>query len=926
MNYPKYAVVDLETTGQSKSKDHIIQIAIVMMENGEIVDRFTSFVNPKMAIPGFIQELTNISQEDVKDAPTFPQIADRVYELIGDAIFVAHNVEFDYSFLQSELLRAKMPKLYCKTIDTLELCKVLYPSSDSYQLGDLAKDLQIQLTQAHRADDDALATAKLLQKCWDRMLALPLLTLEQFHKYSFQLKSNIAQLVFEAIQIKRDQLEMLDDTMFYRGIAIKQAAEQRARLPLQQDYPMTNVEKLALIQKSIPNAEKRDAQFKMMDNVWAALQEEQEIAIEASTGIGKSIAYLLPALYYSEVARKPVVISTYTAHLMDQLMLEELPKLEAMLGQKLNVVSIKGMSHYIDLKLFADQLATKTIAYDEIIIRLQLLVWLTTTETGDLNELNVTGGGMLFIDKVRKTVRTNGAAETIDFFEQAINRARNAEIIVTNHAMLLADMYRKEKVFTDIGGVIFDEAHQLVNAAIQQESRVFSYNRWKYLFGQIGSLQHEGSMKALELLYKKFGMYVFYQFVTVDKLFAQMEAKFDLYMRKLQQVLLQKNSTSKGEVKRTVMWQDVSLSKQEMTQFAQVVQQFIDELAALVEKLNTQQLQQLNAKDLLVIQNWQYLLDQLKECLVEWDAITYAQQHDLACWIEFDMRSLPSSIQIQTQPTEIDKRALQLIEELRTHVPIIWTSGTLTVPENERFILDQLHISKNVPVFCYKADAAYYSGAVSYIVSDMPDIQTVSQNEYVEKVADAIIKIAKAIQGRMFVLFTSQQMLKDTAMAVSERGELQEYMLFAQGITSGSRMKMIKSFRKFPKSILFGTNSFWEGVDVPGDELAAVVVVRLPFTALEDPIFKMKSYEMQMEGVNAFQQLSLPEAIIRFKQGFGRLVRSSHDRGAFIVLDRRIERKSYGQQFLRALPDIETKKLPLDDMVNDLEHWYNNVE
>lgn len=924
MNYPKYAVVDIETTGQSKTKDHIIQIAIVIMENGDITETFSTFVNPQMEIPGFIKELTNICEDDVKHAPTFPQIADRIYEFINDAIFVAHNVDFDYSFLQSELKRAMMPKLYCKTIDTLELCKILFPSSDSYQLGDLAKDLNIELTQAHRADDDALATAKLLQKCWERMLTLPLRTLEQFHKYAFQLKSNIAQLVFEAIQIKREQIQVYEFA-YYRGITLKKQQPFSKASSLDQHYPTTAAEKLALLQKSIPQAEKRDAQFQMMDNVWSALQEEQEIAIEASTGIGKSIGYLLPALHYADHMRKPVVISTYTAHLMDQLMFEEMPKLEQMVGHSIQAVSIKGMSHYIDLQLFADQLATRTTAYDEIIVRLQLLVWLTMTETGDLNELNITGGGMLFIDKVRKTVRTSGQSEVVDFFELAILRAQHAQIIVTNHSMLLADMYRKEKVFTNVSGIIFDEAHQLVNAAIQQESRVFSYNRWKYLFGQIGSLQHDGSLKALEMLYKNLGMYVFYQFITVDKAFKQMEERFDLNMRRLQQSLMQKKPSVKGEVKRTVMWQDVALSKIDMSAFASIVQQFIDEMGGLLNKLEGQQLQQLHANELLVVQNGRYLLDQLKECLVEWDAMTFVTQSQ-ACWVECDIRSLPSSIQIQTQPTQIDKRALMLIDELRAKVPIIWTSGTLTVPDNERFILDQLNISKDVPVFKYQADASYYSGAVSYIVSDMPDIQSIPQQEYVEQMAEAIIQIAKSIQGRMFVLFTSQQMLKETATVVTERDELQEYMLFAQGVTSGSRMKMIKSFRKFPKSILFGTNSFWEGVDVPGDELAAVIVVRLPFTSPDDPVFKMKSQEMQVEGRNAFQQLSLPEAIIRFKQGFGRLVRSSRDRGAFIVLDRRIESKSYGKQFMRALPDIETKNLPLDDMVNDLEHCYNNEE
>ncbi|MER1999475.1 MAG: helicase C-terminal domain-containing protein, partial [Lysinibacillus sp.] len=217
-----------------------------------------------------------------------------------------------------------------------------------------------------------------------------------------------------------------------------------------------------------------------------------------------------------------------------------------------------------------------------------------------------------------------------------------------------------------------------------------------------------------------------------------------------------------------------------------------------------------------------------------------------------------------------------------------------------------------------------YKGARAYIVDDMPDIQSVSQQDYIEAVAAAIVQTVRAVEGRSFVLFTSHQMLKETVELLTDSQLLNDYMLFAQGVTGGSRMKLLKAFQKFHKSILFGTNSFWEGVDVPGDGLTSVIVVRLPFTSPDEPTFKAKSHILQSQGINAFEKLSLPEAILRFKQGFGRLIRSSTDRGAFIVLDRRIEKKSYGAEFIAALPNISVQKLPLGDMVLQLEHWYNN--
>ena len=921
MFYPKYAVVDIETTGQLKTKDRMIQIAIMIIEDGEITEQFSSFLNPEMEIPGFIQELTNISNDYVQHAPTFKQIAEDVYDYLSDAVFVAHNVEFDFSFIQAELKLAGLPKLYCRKIDTLELCKILLPTSDSYQLGDLAKDLSIDLAKAHRADDDAKATAQLLMKCWDRLLAIPLTTLEQIHKYSFQLKSDISQLVFEAIQLKREKLEHSSVYEYYRQIAFKKQAHKTKQPFMDKQFPKTSDEKLTLLKQSIPNAENRPAQFAMMDQIWKAFDQNEEIAIEASTGIGKSLAYLLPSIYYNDALNKPVVISTYTSHLMDQLVQEEIPKLERMLGQNVHAVSLKGMAHYIDIKLFADQLATTTESYDEIIVRLQLLVWLTTTETGDLNELNVTGGGMLFIDKIRKTYGSTNAK--YDFFDRAVQEANKAQIIITNHSMLLADFTRKQKVFRNISALIIDEAHQLPNAAIQKESRIFSYNRWKYLFGQVGLLESNGKLAELARFMKEMNLFSMQHFISIEKQYIQMEAQFDLLIKILQGQLEIVPSTTQ-EVKRTVLWQDLALPTDQFKMYARTVQHFIDLAESVLDKIKQQQLMELRPENKLTVQTWTYLIHQFKVCLLEWDAITFRENRHQACWVEFDRRSLPSSILIHTRPIEIDQSSLQVIQEIRQNSPVIWTSGTLTVPNNERFILQQLQVTRDMPIYHYEAPFEYYSGASVYIVSDMPDIQSVAQPAYIEKVAEAIAQTAKAIRGRMFVLFTSQQMLKETATQIAARKDLQEYMLFAQGVTSGSRMKLVKSFRKFPKSILFGTNSFWEGVDVPGDELAAVVVVRLPFTNPEDPIFKAKSMDMQKEGINAFQHLSLPEAIIRFKQGFGRLVRSSEDRGAFIILDRRIERKAYGKQFLEALPKIEVKNLPLDDMVIQLEHWYNN--
>ncbi|MEG0260604.1 MAG: exonuclease domain-containing protein, partial [Lysinibacillus sp.] len=465
----KYAIVDLETTGHSPANgDRMIQIAIVIMKDWKIERLFTKFIHPGKAIPMFIQDLTNITDEDVKDALPFEAHADMIYELIEDCVFVAHNTDFDLSFLQAEFKRAGLPKWQGQKMDTVELAKILFPTSLSYKLGDLAADLDIELTNAHRADDDARATAELFVKCWEELLTLPQITLEQLHKRSFRLKTNISQLFFEALQIKRQQETANNQYIFYRNLAIcdgrkKSAAEQQLV-----SYPETASDKEALMIKSLPNFEQRPAQFDMMDAIWEAFNQKKECVIEASTGIGKTVGYLLPAILYARQFNKKIAISTYTAHLQEQLVEEELPKVEKILGTNVSIAVLKGMQHYIDLARFEQCMAYADESYDDTFTVLQLLVWLTKTETGVLSELNVSGGGQLFLDKIRKIPDASGP-QGFDFYEQALKNSATADCIVTNHAMVLSDLVRQTPIFKEIDGWIIDEAHQIVQAAMQQD-------------------------------------------------------------------------------------------------------------------------------------------------------------------------------------------------------------------------------------------------------------------------------------------------------------------------------------------------------------------------------------------------------------------------------------------------------------------------
>ncbi|KXH81994.1 ATP-dependent DNA helicase DinG [Sporosarcina sp. HYO08] len=920
-----YAVVDLETTGNSSAKgDRIIQIAIVFIKNGEIADEYVRFVNPAKKIPAFIRQLTSISNEDVCNAPYFEEIAQEVLELLQGTIFVAHNTDFDLNFLQNEWTRCGLPKWTGMKIDTVELAKIAYPSAQGYRLQDLADELAISLPSAHRADDDARATAQLFLTGFEKLYTLPYETLALLHKRSFTLKSNIASLIFKALKKVRALNERKDYALF-RGIPYKKIPADPSVHFRGFDYPAEDQQKKQLFEKAFPVFEQRSSQFRYMDRVWQALQNHEEIAVEVPTGIGKTVGYLLPAAIHSLQANKPIVISTYTNHLVDEMMNGELVRVQQMLGTKLKAVVLKGKAHYISLGKFEELLRIADESYDETFTIMQILVWLTETATGDLDEINVSGGGQLFVDRIRKrTTVLRSDEQQADYYSRLVQLCKQSNVIITNHAMLLSEMNREEGVLTSAAGYIIDEAHQFVQVARRHHEIVFSYTNWKYVMGQLSS---DGDGQLLQ---------------KIDAIHRQLETANSGHKEQLQfsyssfshlfdeviQLLTVGNWVHKGKQNGERVQYSLVEVNGEMDRFAQVskaLSNYLQLADAYTKSLHARK-NELTKDELARLAEWDYWVQEMTIKAGEWIEIFLDLQSDSnTAWVEVDRRSIPGSLTVFKTPIDSAAIIRQFIGKIKDHqAGIIWTSGTLLLQDYDRFIARQLGIADEIPLIQYEAPPHFYEGAEIYLVEDMPDIQKVSQNDYIEAIADAIISVSLTLNGRLFVLFTSQDMLRKTYDLIVESEQLNDFALYAQGVSSGSRMRLLKAFRQLSRSILFGTNSFWEGVDVPGEALSGVVVVRLPFSSPDEPIFKAKAAQLTGAGKNSFMEYALPEAMMRLRQGFGRLVRASTDKGYFIILDRRIETKSYGKHFLKSLPNVPIQKVTLEHMVNDIENCYNN--
>ncbi|VDH01648.1 Probable ATP-dependent helicase dinG homolog [Lysinibacillus sphaericus] len=919
----KFAVVDLETTGHSPEKgDRIIQIAIMFIEDGILTNEYVRFVNPGQKIPVFIQELTDITNAEVKDAPLFEEIAQEVRDLLEGWVFSAHNTNFDLTFLQKEFLRCGIPRWQGKQIDTVEFSKIMFPSAVSYRLKELTEELGIELSAAHRADDDARATAHLLLKCIEKVKLLPEQTITRLHKRSFSLKTDLSVIFYLALVGAR-QKTLYPHLSHFRGIPFRQTKLIQNLDPRKITYPISQDEKDQLLIQAYPSYESRSAQLQFMDAAWKSLRSGTEIMVEVPTGIGKTVSYLLPAAIRAVETKQAVIVSTYTNHLADKIMEEEIDVVSKALSVPVQATVLKGRSNYISLAKFAELLLSGESSYDNIFTEMQLLVWLTETTTGDVNELNLSGGGMLYIDRIRK--RSSVLAEDevgVDYHQIALENCRHADIVITNHALLLSDGTSKEQIVKESCGLVVDEAHQFIHAAYKTNEIIFSYTNWKYVLGQIGSEADDQISRRIEGILIRKRLHRSRERSNLLTAFEKFSSAFDAAIHEL----IGSESVQRGHVKGSrlhVALEDITADRIVFETMFQSMNSFIEQASTYVKRLD-REVESLSDKEQAILAEWHYWIDELRVKIGEWVELFLDNELDGTVWMEQDQRSIPGSLTVIKSPIDSAPVIRNSLNSFFTEEKgVIWTSGTLSVKSDERFVARQLGVAQEVPVLKLLAPEHFYTGAQIFLIDDMPNIQQVAQQEYVEEVAEAIVQTVMVTEGRLFVLFTSQDMLNQTHELISDSGLLEDYALIAQGISSGSRYRLLKSFRQYEKAVLFGTNSFWEGVDVPGNSLSAIIIVRLPFSSPSEPVFKAKTALLNQMGKNAFTAYALPEAILRLRQGFGRLIRSSTDTGFFIILDRRIETKSYGKKFLEALPDVPVKKVSLARMVDELNNCYN---
>lgn len=919
--------VDLETTGLDPARDRIIEIGAVKFQGSEILDEWQTLVNPGCPIPAFITRLTGITTQAVEDAPPVASVLPDLRRFIGSAPLLAHNVRFDQSFLWAEGLRIDNP-----VIDSYVLSSVLMPDVPRYSLTSLASLLGVGASDAHRAINDAHMTVALYLSLWERALALPLNTLAEIVRLGKQMPWDGA-LVFEAALKERSREVFTapsprdsDSSEDNLGALFEATSERNPPLQPRPSLQLLDVDELeGLVGPEGPLAaafdgyEHRPQQTAMLRQVSQALNQGRHVLIEAPTGVGKSLAYLLPAVVFAVQNNDRVVVSTNTINLQEQLIQKDLPLLSRALDTPFRAAVLKGRANYLCPRRLAALRRRGPTTPEEMHVLGKVLVWLTANQSGDRGEITLRGPAEMGIWR-RLSAEDEGC--TMERCQAQMGgacplyRARRcaeaAHLLIVNHALLLSDVVADGHVLPDYRYLIVDEAHHLESAitnsmtfriepdAIRRQLADLGTAKT----GLLGDLLRQTQGVIPDGYHATLRDYA----DTVAGAGSAMGQHADWFFEKLRGFLEDHVRVPRNEYTQQIRildvhrrqpgWSEVEVRWDNLSQFTGGIAEAMVKLAQGLSELADYDIEDFD--DLLAaISSAARHLTALHERLAE---IVSAPDANTIYWVELQPDG--GRISIHTAPLDVGPLVQRHLWYQKD--TIVMTSATLRTDGTFDFLREQLD-AEDVDEVVVDTPFDYEASTLLYVVNDIAEPS--DYQAFQRDVQQGVLDLARATGGRMMVLFTSYAQLRETASAISDELALAGITVYDQSDGS-SRTQLLDGFVQSERAVLMGTRSFWEGVDVPGADLSVLVIVRLPFSVPSDPLFAARSEQFE----NPFQQYALPETILRFRQGFGRLIRRKTDRGVVAIFDRRVISKQYGRMFLNALPPCTVRHGRLGDL------------
>ncbi len=926
-----HVALDLETTGLESARDAIIEVGAVKFQDDTVIDTFDTFVNPGRHIPEFIQRLTHITPAQVKRAPYFNSVVGPLEDFIGDHPVIGHNVAFDVGFLAANGL-----PLNNATYDTWDLASVLLPRVGQYALGRLSQLFGVGHANPHRALSDAKATQGIFLEFLRQAEALDSGLLAYIVNLATRSRWSITPLL---AGLQSGTHLGGGPAMFgLTGLDMDNLAtrlgrpEKRRSDPSLSSLDEDKISGLLGAQgpfaRTFSGFEYRPEQEEMLKAVTQAIYRSRHLVVEGGTGVGKSMAYLLPAVLFAVSQGQRVVVSTNTINLQEQLLRKDIPALFGVLEEAgllsegmAKAALLKGRSNYLCLHRWNFLARTESPTVEDARLLSKTAVWLQDTVSGDRGEINLAGRDSFTWSRIsagEKTwcpgLRDGGPC----FLRSARERAEQAHIVVVNHALLLSDLVRGGSLIPDYQYLVIDEAHNLEDEATRQlgfqvpperleeasepQGRLVTGVRMALAAESLGSAVRQEGEQAVA------GMET--QAVSLRENWARLWAASERFLATCRQATSedQNQVMLTQQVRGQQVWSDLALAWENLDVR---MQEAVKALSRLQRFLETTTLPAASDQPALAMEaatvqdNLELLRGQLGSILDEAD-------DENIHWMNRDQYK--GEISFHSAPLDV---GATLAEQLYARKEcVVMTSATLSTEGNFDYFRKRAGIAEDCDEQLVGSPFDYQKAALLLIPEDMPPPNA---EGYLDALSLVLAGLGKSLGGRTMALFTSYAALRGVASRVRAPLMADGIQVLAQSV-DGPPQQLIRRFTDDPRSVLLGTSSFWEGVDLPGGVLKALVLTRLPFHVPTDPVVKARSEQYE----DPFKQYSIPQAVLRFRQGIGRLIRSKGDMGAIVVLDRRITGRSYGQSFLRSIPPCTLQPSSLATVGTLAAQWVDN--
>ena len=937
-----FVALALTTTGPDPRRDRVSGVSAVAVDAGGDRTRFHAIM-PTKSLDSGSQDPAARCIEDQPFEAEWPEVAARLRELLGTGRVVTHDADRSLAVLAAEGVRLEQAPL-----DTAELASILVPALAATDLHTLAEALGVASANDESQRNAADVLTDVFEALLARMAAYDDVTLERLATHVAEGGWHFAEL-FEsrfAARFRRgeDPRFVPPEIAFLRERAREDALEPTGSLePLDPRVVQEVIGPQGTLSEVIAGFERRRQQEQMADAVAEAINVNGQILVEAGTGTGKSLAYLVPAALSATERGETVVLSTNTLALQDQLLRKDVPDLIAALAkadreQQVGVVALKGRANYLCLRKWFPWERQPSLEPNEARLKAKILAWLPQTTTGDRAELSLTGGEEHFW---RQIAEEEGACDPGAcvfhqrgqcFLFRARRAAESAHLVVVNHALLLTDAASSNRILPDYDALVVDEAHHLEDQATAQftvtlsERNLTEYaeavanNEGAVMAGMaagavafiMGAAADSSGQKRARLARERLD----------DALAASASirsAARDLFSA-LEYIQVESGAGNGGgeracrvtsATRSSPGWQTVDDAWDRLLEGLRSAESALRWFASAVDEVDDvaiADLAEAGERQELLLSDLANTIRIGTELVAKFAAALDAPEAGRVFWLE--RQGALDRIVFRSAPLDVSG----LLQDRLFKKPraAILTSATLAVDGHCDYLASRLGIP-DASSLIVPSPFDYRSSVLLYLTDDTPEP---TQPDYRDVLERALIDVIEATRGRALVLFTSHALLSD--MAISITGPLQD-----RGITvlaqrrDGSPQQLTERLRRETNVAVLGTASFWEGVDVAGEALSLLVITRLPFTVPTDPVFAARSEAFE----DAFVGYAVPQAVLRFKQGFGRLIRSSRDRGVCAVLDRRILTKRYGATFLQSLPECSVEVGSVLDLPSSAHNW-----